>query len=150
MEAIIVAGFPGIGKSWFQNNSKYRVLDSDSSIFSWISKGVRNPDFPENYIKHIKDNLSKADIILVSTHKDVRNALVAAGLFFNLVYPKDTKAIKQEYLIRYLTRGSSPEFIKMMDVNWGKFQEELVTQVGCIHSVLEQGLFLKDILRLEE
>ena len=50
MKTKIIAGFPGIGKSYVFNQRKYKCLDSDSSLFSWIEKGVRHPDFPNNYI----------------------------------------------------------------------------------------------------
>lgn len=80
--AIVISGFPGIGKSYMYNNMKdLKILDSDSSKFSWVkdeegkNTKERNPDFPNNYIKHIKDNMDSSDIILVSSHKVVRDAL---------------------------------------------------------------------------
>ena len=42
------------------------MLDSDSSLFSWIEKGVRHPDFPDNYIKHIKETSGVKDIEVLS------------------------------------------------------------------------------------
>ena len=61
----VISAFPGCGKSWCFNNlqDKYKMLDSDSSNFSWAygeegQKLGRNPDFPQNYISHIKENLN--------------------------------------------------------------------------------------------
>ena len=69
MKTRIISAFPGTGKSYFHNNSEYSTLDSDSSEFSWIINDdgdkVRNPNFPSNYISHIKDNIGKADFIFV-------------------------------------------------------------------------------------
>lgn len=65
-ETTIISGFPGIGKSYFFRNQEYNnrtVLDSDSSEFSWVkdengnNTKERNPDFPSNYIDHIKENM---------------------------------------------------------------------------------------------
>ena len=47
---------------------------------------VRNPEFPKNYIEHIKENIGKVDYIFVSTHEEVRKALTDAGIEFILVY----------------------------------------------------------------
>ena len=55
----LISGFPGIGKTYYKQKSELNVLDSDSSKFSWIEKDVRHPDFPQNYIDHIKKNLNK-------------------------------------------------------------------------------------------
>ena len=52
-KTLVVAGFPGIGKTFFKKNLQNKsVLDSDSSKFSWDGKigGKRNPKFPANYI----------------------------------------------------------------------------------------------------
>ena len=62
----VISAFPGTGKSYFHQNSNLDILDSDSSKYSWISEGVRNPDFPDNYMAHIKGKIGSADIILVS------------------------------------------------------------------------------------
>lgn len=97
----VISGFPGAGKSYFATHcgSNLVVQDSDSSQFSWIRPGERHPDFPQNYIQHIKDLLGTADIIFVSSHKEVRAALVEAGVPFMLVYPK--RNAKAEFLARY-------------------------------------------------
>ena len=70
----IISAFPLCGKTYFsQNCGDFVVIDSDSSNFSWVkdSNGnrtsKRNPDFPGNYIEHIKSNIGKVDYILVST-----------------------------------------------------------------------------------
>jgi len=79
-KAIVIAGFPGVGKTTFYNNTTLDVLDSDSSKFD-------KDDFPQNYIEHIKKNLDKVDIILVSTHKEVREALKKEKISFIIIVP---------------------------------------------------------------
>lgn len=86
IETKIISAFPGTGKSWLFKNYPGLFLDSDSSDFSWTSPGVRNPDFPSNYITHIKQNIGKYKKIFVSSHDVVRKALVENGIPFTLVY----------------------------------------------------------------
>lgn len=145
-DTLIVSAFPGTGKTWVYANQgpDQIVLDSDSSLFSWSAPGVRNPAFPTNYIQHIMDKVGKVDIIFVSSHKAVRDALVTAGIKFTLIYPE--MGLCKEYLERYQRRGSSDEFVKMIAGNWVGFIQELEDQEGCEHMVLSAGETIADVL----
>jgi len=84
---MLVAGFPGTGKSSYcYRDADYMpqgfATDSDSSKFD-------KADFPQNYIEHIKEKISEGYArIFISSHKEVREALVENGLEFTLIYPK--------------------------------------------------------------
>lgn len=126
----VISAFPGTGKTYCFNNFKgITMLDSDSSEFSWIKDEngnntiERNPEFPKNYIKHIKENIGKVDIIFVSSHSSVREALAAEGIDFLLVFPNVYN--KDTYFKRYKDRGSTDSFIKFMDENFEEFCEEM-------------------------
>lgn len=137
MSAMVISAFPGCGKSTFyKNNSCYanennksKILDSDSSLFSWIydeegnKTDQRDPSFPSNYINHIKDNLDKADIIFVSSHKVVRDELEKAGINYVLIYPH--KSLKNEWLIRFKERGNDDKFIQFQDQHWNEFIDDM-------------------------
>lgn len=130
----IIAGFPGVGKSTlFRKRGARLIADSDSSTFD-------KSDFPANYIRHIKQKLSEGYTVLVSTHNDVRNALVAEGMDFVLVYP--ALNCKEEYLQRYRDRGSPAAFVEMMDKKWVDFVVDCSGQKGCWHVCLAQGQFM--------
>lgn len=135
----VISGFPGIGKSNLFNQNPEKISDSDSSKFS-------KDNFPENYLSHIKEVIKTHDVVLVSSHEDVRNALVDSGIHFILVYP--ALALKQEYLERYKSRGSTPQFIEMMDRNWIKFIKQCKDQKNCDHIVLNAGQFLTDVITI--
>ncbi|KKK65553.1 hypothetical protein LCGC14_2972950, partial [marine sediment metagenome] len=96
IKTIIISAFPATGKTHFYRNTKLKVLDSDSSHFSWLPNKQRHPNFPENYIDHIKQNMGDVFIILISSHKVVRDALVKEGIKFTLIYPN--RELKEEYL----------------------------------------------------
>ena len=83
---MLVAAFPGTGKSHYVNygeGSGYMpqgfATDSDSSKFD-------KANFPANYIEHIKQKISEGYArVFISSHKDVRNALVENDLPFSAV-----------------------------------------------------------------
>ena len=116
----IISAFPACGKTYvFKNFMDQVILDSDSSKFSWVcvaDQNVRHPDFPQNYINHIKENIGKVDYILVSTHENVRRALEEAGIDFYLVYPE--RNLKEEWIGRCFLRGNRENFCWLIADNW--------------------------------
>jgi len=135
MRTRIIAAFPGTGKTIYHQKHPDTTLDSDSSSFSWIEKDgekVRNPDFPNNYIAHIKENIGKYEFIFVSTHREVREALLDNCVFFYLVYPDNNEKRKADFIKRYQERGSSESFIKHVSDNWEKWIRECeFCDTGC-------------------
>jgi hypothetical protein len=126
MNTKIISAFPGTGKSVYFQKNPQKTLDSDSSNWSWTHEGtnrVRHPDFPSNYISHIKENMGRYDVILVSSHAEVREALLDNKIFFYLVYPGSTR--KEEFLERYRNRGNPDRFIQLVSDNWDNWMKEV-------------------------
>ncbi len=137
---MVISAFPGCGKSHlFRNKGDMKILDSDSSTFD-------KSQFPQNYIEHIKSNIGDADIILVSSHKEVRDALVDKGINFTLVYPN--MDIKDEYIQRYIDRGNDGKFVDLLKQNWENWIGELEQQTGCEKIKLDRGQYLSDVVEL--
>ena len=94
-DTIIISAFPACGKTWCVENlkDKFDMSDSDSSNFSWVYNKTedgttikeRNPEFPKNYIDHIKSLIGEKDFIFVSSHDVVRKVLEAEGLLARAV-----------------------------------------------------------------
>lgn len=148
----IISGFPGVGKSEFFRKQQYHdriCLDSDSSNFSWIkdkdgnNTKERNPEFPNNYIKHIQENIGKVDIIFVSSHDVVRKALKDANIKYVLVYP-DIGA-KEEYMKRYKNRGNDDKFIKFISDNWENFINDMKQEQFPYKKELKDWQYLSSI-----
>jgi hypothetical protein len=119
MNTKIYSIFPACGKTWlYEHQEDYglKILDSDSSDFSWMrlydplgkpTTKLRNPDFPNNYIEHIKENIGKYDFIFVSSHASVREALDKEGIDFTIVYPMPM--CKAEWIGRCFIREKNGE-----------------------------------------
>ncbi len=124
---IVISAFPACGKSYCFNHyqDSLSMLDSDSSEFSWLKDAEgkntkeRNPDFPQNYIEHIKKNLGAVDVIFVSSHEVVRRALAQNNIKTLMVYP--AVHLKDEWLRRFRARGNHESFIDFISSNWDQF-----------------------------
>ena len=125
------------------NGKPFTMLDSDSSQFSWIkdengnNTKERDPNFPTNYIKHIKDNIGKVDVIFVSSHDIVRKALNENNINFFMVYPD--KSMKEEWIRRFRERGNDEGFIKFISDNWDDFIDEIEKEEKCLLERLSVG-----------
>jgi hypothetical protein len=139
MRTKVYSAFPGVGKTTYFNNTEKNVLDSDSSKFD-------KREFPANYIDHIKRNVTNdsVDKILVSSHKDVRDALHKEGIPFVLVYPE--MELKDEYIQRYKERGNNDAFVKLLEQNWENWIDEMDNQKGCYRVKLGSGQYLVDVI----
>lgn len=143
---ILISAFPGTGKTYFRDQYPATTLDSDSSQFSWDKDGNRNPDFPQNYIQHIKEKLQKGVglIIFVSSHKVVRDALLENNIHFLLIFPE--RELKEEYLKRFRDRGSDNAFVDLLKKNWDVWMDDMESQIGCEVVRLKSGEFLGELI----
>jgi hypothetical protein len=133
----VIAAFPATGKSHYASRH-YGVADSDSSDFSG------RPDWPENYVEHIQGLVAEGATVLTSTHAEVRQALVGAGVSFLLVYPD--AACRDEYRDRMVLRGSSLSLIEAVLTNWDGWLSDCREQQGCEHIELRCGEHLSDVI----
>ena len=137
---MIYSCFPGTGKTHHAN--QHGVHDSDSSEFSWVSKGVRHPKWPSNYIDHL---WGLSGTIFVSSHKEVRDALSVAGMEFSVIYP--SSSLKDEYLQRYRDRGSPKSFVSLLSEYWEEWVVDMSKENRCVKAVeLKCGQFVSDVL----
>lgn len=137
---IIISAFPGVGKSYFCENSSrlIKVTDSDSS-------GFDKADFPKNYIDHVMELQKTNDYILVSSHSEVRDEMAKRGLDYRLVYPMND--CKHEYLERYVQRGSEVGLITAILNNWEAWRKTCNEDTNALVKYqIGQGRYLTDVL----
>lgn len=152
----IISAFPCMGKTYVYNNKKQifgtnniKILDSDSSKFSWITddnkQKIRNPDFPSNYIKHIKDNIGKVDYIFVSSHKEVRDQLLLNNIDFYLIIPN--KSLLVDIMIRSMDRNDSKDFTDNLINNWDNWLDEIHKDKRIKNKIiLNKNEYISDII----
>ena len=171
MNTKIYSVFPACGKTYlFEHQEEYglKILDSDSSYFAWVwecpeddERGMhspnarkttkRNPDFPQNYIDHIKCKIEsgKYDCIFVSSHASVREALDKEGIDFTIVYPD--QSCMAEWVGRCFIRDKNGESgcgAQVMYNNWNQWIWECF-ETGIYHNeiVLGSREYLSDYFR---
>ena len=146
----VISAFPATGKSWLAEHHS-NVVDSDSSEYSWdyptrpgVERDQHHPDWPGNYVAHIRHALSGDEVVLVSTHAEVRAALVDAGIPFTLVYP--VGHLLDEYLERMATRFSPVALMQAVAEHWDAWLSELAEQECAQRVVLGSGKYLSDVV----
>ena len=152
----VISAFPGIGKTTLvQTNKNY--IDLESSDYKWIDidktlsieerKGTAktiNPDFPENYIKKITELTDMGFNVLISSHKEVREALQTQSIEYTIVLP--SLDMKEEMINRYLSRGNQESFVNLLKTNYEKFVEDLSMDSN-EKVVLKSGQYLSDLVK---
>lgn len=166
---IIICGFSGIGKSSAKKHydmeiklrnsvNSYigekhkehkRIIDCESSGWSHIWKDDaeqgRNPEFPKNYIDDIIKLMESdvGDVFLLSCHESVRMELKRRGFKYIIVLP--TLNQRNDYLKRWLKRGSDIDFITKMNERWDKMIDSCAND-DAPKIYLDEGEYLSDIL----
>lgn len=143
----VICGFPGIGKSTAEMAGKIAIdMESTSYHFIFDENGKsENPKWPGNYVDVIEEMARNGteSYILVSTHKEVRDELIMRGIDYVIVMPQWN--LKDEYLARYLYRGSPAHFISEMSYNWERDMKNLSDDDAPV-IMLTSGMYLTDIL----
>ena len=161
---LVISAFPGCGKSSiFNNGEEYNLVpvpfnkdllelgkieckEGQTLVFDSDSSNFDKTHFPGNYISYIKSLLEMFDdvVIFVSSHIGVREALAEAGVEYVLVYPEPY--LKQQYLDRYVKRGSPDGFIKLLDEKWLEWLDSCEKDENTIsHYKLSNGQYLSDL-----
>ena len=110
---MIICGFPGIGKSYLAKKEP-GVVDLESTPFK------KDWEVYSNVANHMNNN---GYTVLVSSHKEMRNALLQKNIPFTVIMPLYNE--KPIYINRYIDRGNDPAFIQMMKFNYDSFIYEL-------------------------
>ena len=146
---IIISAYPACGKSHATKTLTelgMKVADSDSSKFSWIyednGEKRRNPNFVEDYLKHIEKAAKENDIVFISSHYEIRQSLRNLGFHFYTVYPKADESVRDEWIDRMRKRGNNNIFIEKQIEMWPKNMENIENESHGILLRLGNGKYL--------
>lgn len=136
--ALVISGFPGIGKSYFYNMNKNRCLDLDLDLDYTNNSNDEKNIFIKKNIEYIKSSLNgQNEYILVSANKDVREALKNNNIPFILIYPNISR--KDEFIKRFIDIEYSESYVQYIDNNWEFMLNELKNETNCIKVELSKG-----------
>lgn len=151
----IISAFPACGKTYlfkkYENDPEIKILDSDSSEFHWIydenDNKILNPDWPTNYIEHIKDNIGKVDLIFVSSHDEIRDLLFNNNITYTLIIPCNRRTCMYEWIGRMYCRHNTPQFIDNVIKNWKKWLTDISNKYNYDHIIyLGEDEYLEDVI----
>ena len=146
---IIIAGFPGVGKSQAAKIIPGVVMDVESSDYHWNEDKTLNPLWPDNYLDYVKILLETDGLknyrdllyICISTHNQTLERLRKLQIPFIIAVPED----KEETIARYKARGNSEAFVKQLEENWETWIEDFKKYEMPIITV-PKGYYLSELL----
>jgi hypothetical protein len=139
--AIILMGFPGVGKSYFADGTY--VLDLDSSCIP-----SSYPDRFERYTEGVATFLERDAILLLPTHEAVVRWVQSQQLQARLVYP--ARELKESWIARLRqreARGIHVGLSTLLEKHWDTFLDsmESVRDPSIRHHVLGKDEYLSDV-----
>ena len=147
MKTRIISAFPGTGKTTYSLEHPDTAIDADTTAYDWVNgvmHGEHNPDFPNNYMEYVKENIGKVEFIFVPTHHVIRESLQSDGIHFYLVYPHGKE--RRRYIKRYRERGNSDKFVNDTIRVWSRELKECRNdRLGCTNIQMTEP-FLSDVL----
>lgn len=133
---------------WEQNFKNFMTWEKYANMIKDDEIRVRNPEFPDNYIEYIKDQLEfdKYDYIFVSSHESVRKALNEEGIDFIIVFPK--RKLKNEWINRCYLRENNGFPLSVLVDNWDKWIDQMYLEIrsGHRYKILKSNQYLSDVL----
>ncbi|MBW2998391.1 ATP-binding protein [Candidatus Woesearchaeota archaeon] len=139
----IISAWPGTGKTYLGRNSDSTIIDFRSGLYSKDDEKIINPNFPENYIGAMKKIIPNYEIILISCHSVVIDALEKEKISYTLIYPEIF--LKEEYIKRYKNRANPEGWIQNVANNWEKWIKDF-DKLKCNKIKLQKGQYLSDII----
>lgn len=109
--------------SLFDTKDNLLAKEAIKNIYRKETIRVRNPNFVKDYINHIKENIGKVDIIFVSSHLEIRQALQDNNIEYITVYPY--KNCLCEWVGRMYLRDDKYEFIDRQIEMWDKNMDNI-------------------------
>jgi hypothetical protein len=135
----IINGFPGVGKSYLTDKLKDLASDSDSS--KWNKLG----NWPYNYLDELVKQQQAWKIVFASTHKELLQEQMYRESDFVVVYPD--RSLKNQYMDRYIERGSSALLIAILYKNWDTFIGDIENNIPASNLIkLQRNENLSDVI----
>lgn len=150
----IISSFSCLGKTYL--GEKYQnALDLEASHYKWIyhdkelakdvekRKGITdriiNPEYPENYLTALSENMNKYSVILITPEKVIREILTQKGISYFVAWPTNSEFVSK----RAIDRGNNEHFAEGLKKSykiWYPEEKEKVIWVS-------ENEYLEDVLK---
>jgi len=134
IQKTVYSAFCGTGKSWLCSKKPNLFVE----VEGWK---YQDGDFPDNCIQDIEKELCTNKKVLIDTNPIVLKKLFQSGIKIKLFYPNNN--LKNKYINNFIERGSSKDFIELLNKNWDKWIDELKEQQYCEQIVLGDEEYLE-------
>lgn len=163
MDTVLIAGFPGVGKSYFCTRKPHDYdndyLDLQDKLFKYLKeietssdiKEALHPSWPLNYLHYVNSSIhhqaSKKRYVFISTGARIIDDILCFKQELHyikifLVYP--SLEIREEYINRF---KYFPEYYKTaLNDKYDSWVNRLSQLEGCEHIVLKKGQYLADFM----
>jgi len=163
-EKILVLAYPGLGKT-FTADHYANISDFEQQFYTYIyddavknlpleqiksdmSKKTPNPDWPNNFIKGIGEELEKGKIVITTLIPKVYKALCVDTQYENtriilVVFDKDNF---EELADRFRARGNAEEFIERRRKDFPVVLEQFENAKNVEKVIAKSGEYLADAL----
>lgn len=159
---MIIAAFPGTGKTYASKHLVWASLDAESSDFKWLdndsskskeqSKGTfkkENPNFVNDYVDYLeeKEEENQHHIIFISTHKEVLDELTARKMPFVIVVPDIS--LYDAYIDRYTKRDNPESFVNLMRDKYTEFVFDLASNTDAVATIIlnDENMYVSDFCK---
>lgn len=143
-----ICGYPGIGKTYLTNQDS-RFVDGWLSEHLYIdkAKGIRNPDFPSNYMRTVSNIIKQGKIVVTAMSEEARDVFNMLDMPFVVIYPNASE--KDRYFNIYDARPDVREWISLNKRVWDdkiKRIQEMRVPIGCYKDEIPKGMNLTEYL----
>lgn len=112
-------------RKWWESSLRLMSVEGHLNQFKQQIISVDNPNFPNNFIQYIKENIGKVDVIFIDSDIRIRQWLNEAKIKFVTVYPWNSclsEWVGRMYLQNY------PDFIIRNKINGWNHEIYLVKE----------------------
>ena len=150
IKGMIISAFPGTGKTTAAGLMK-EAVDLESTPFKfpvdWVN-GTTATEEAEGWVEKYVDQITLMasecgyDFVFVSSHQEVRKELRKREIPFISVIPQTD--LRDEYMIRYISRGNDMEFLRNIYDNWYAWLNEYDEEIFKV--IFEEGAHPQEIV----
>jgi len=144
-----ICDYPGIGKTYLEGHCiGFEDGWFSEHFYSDKANGIKNDNFPENYIETVTKIIERDKIVLTAMSVQARQVFKYLDLPYLLIYPSPIE--KKRYFDIYDTRPDAREWIGLNKSVWDKkIQniEDVDVPEECYKDEIPVGMNLTDYLK---